>query len=215
MLERPYRACLEGKCSECDVFFQDCHSRTIWQQNHHSVAYSSICLPLSVAIECCLYRSHANWPLNLIIRCLAIQPVNGQFRKLKPCSDFLILKSDFPRLLVEVNSTTTKHRPVDLVRMLLQGAAIVRFANKFLDKYQTKKDFVLIAIFIRDAGTATCYTLFQMDKAQDSQAVRYAVYKQAYRLRCNRFITKQRSSDLTLQLAVSNSRVTYTISSTC
>jgi len=95
--------------------------------------------------------------------------------------------------------------------MLLQGAAIVRFANTFLDRFKVKKDFVLIAIFIRDADTATRYTLFQTDSFQDSRAVCYVICKQACWLSCRRFIIKQRSLGLTRQLAASNSRVTSTI----
>jgi len=94
--------------------------------------------------------------------------------------------------------------------MLLQGAAIVRFANAFLDEFKEKKDFVLIAIFIQDSGTAIRHTLFQTCHPQDSQAVCYAMYKQAYRLSCRRFITKQRSLGLTRQLAVLNSPVNCT-----
>jgi len=44
--------------------------------------------------------------------------------------------------------------------MLLTGAAIVRFANTFLDAFKAK-DFVLITIFIWDDGKATRYALFQ------------------------------------------------------
>jgi hypothetical protein len=94
--------------------------------------------------------------------------------------------------------------------MLLQGAAIVRFANAFLDEFKEKKDFVLIAIFIKDNGMAIRHTLFQTCDPQDSQAVRYAMYKQAYGLSCRRFITKPRSLSLTRRLAVLNSPVNCT-----
>jgi len=78
-----------------------------------------------------------------------------------PCSDFLILKSSLPRLLVEVNSTSTKPWPQDLLRMLVQGAAIVHFANIFLNTFKAKKSFVLVAIYVHDDGRATRYSLFQ------------------------------------------------------
>jgi hypothetical protein len=45
--------------------------------------------------------------------------------------------------------------------MLLQGAAIVRFANKFLDKFMEDESFVLFAIYVWDHGEATRYSLFQ------------------------------------------------------
>jgi len=47
----------------------------------------------------------------------------------------------------------------------LTGAAIVRFANTFLDAFKTK-DFVLIAIFIWDDSKATRYALFQQQNDQ-------------------------------------------------
>jgi len=49
---------------------------------------------------------------------------------------------------VEVNSGTKRDCPEDLVQMLLSGAAIVRFANKFLDRFKADKNFVLFAIYI-------------------------------------------------------------------
>jgi len=44
--------------------------------------------------------------------------------------------------------------------MLLQGAAVVRFANTFLNAFKTKH-FVLVAIYVRENGRATRYCLFQ------------------------------------------------------
>ena len=41
--------------------------------------------------------------------------------------------------------------------MLLQGAAVIRFANIFL----SAKEFVLVAFFIHADGKVTHYTLFQ------------------------------------------------------
>jgi hypothetical protein len=49
--------------------------------------------------------------------------------------------------------------------MLLEGAAIVRFANSFLDEFKAK-NFVLAAIFIWADGQATPYTLFQQPNDQ-------------------------------------------------
>jgi hypothetical protein len=108
-----------------------------------------------------LQRSHSV-AFNLTTKCVSVQPLNDQLRKYRPCSDFLILKSTLPRLLVEVNSTTeTTGWPKDLIRMLLQGAAIVRFANTFLDTFKGRKDFVLVAIYIWNNGKATCHILFR------------------------------------------------------
>jgi hypothetical protein len=74
---------------------------------------------------------------------------------------------------VEVNSKPKKEWPEDLIRMLLQGAAIVRFANKFLDKFTENENFVLIAIYIWDSGEATRYSLFQKS---NSSGVRWTLY---------------------------------------
>ncbi len=92
----------------------------------------------------------------------------------KPRSNLLITKSSLPRLLVEieVDSTATRENwPPELVRMLLQGAAIVRFANTFLTAFQ--KDFVLAAIFVWEDGRAPRYALFQ---EQNYRVVCYTLY---------------------------------------
>jgi len=85
--------------------------------------------------------------------------VNEQLRTYRPSSDFMVFKSNLPRLLVEVNSNPKTEWPEDLVRMLLTGAAVVRFANKFLERFAGK--FVLFAIYIWDNGDVTRYSLFQ------------------------------------------------------
>ena len=59
----------------------------------------------------------------------------------KPRSDFLVLKHHLPRMAVEVNSHPPGSEPSDLYRLMLQGACLVRFANKFLDPYKEKKIF--------------------------------------------------------------------------
>ncbi|KAI0252351.1 hypothetical protein BJV78DRAFT_1281706 [Lactifluus subvellereus] len=93
---------------------------------------------------------------------VAFQSIKDQHRLYNPRSDVLILQSALPRPLVEVDSSETKEWPPDLIRMLLhlQEAAIVRFANTFLDAFK-EKDFVLVAICIWDNGKAARYTPFQ------------------------------------------------------
>jgi hypothetical protein len=59
-----------------------------------------------------------------------------------------------------VNSKIKKERPEDLIQMLLTGASIVRFANRFLDTFMAK-DFVLFAIYIWEDGKVTRHSLFQ------------------------------------------------------
>jgi hypothetical protein len=58
--------------------------------------------------------------------------------------------------------------------MLLSGAAVVRFANKFLDRFAADRDFVLFAIYIWSDSKASCYSLFQM---RDSPQVCWTLYK--------------------------------------
>ena len=89
---------------------------------------------------------------------------NEQLLKYTPCSHLLVTKSTLPRLLVHVNSTEGGDpwfRP-ELTEMLLAGAAVVRFANGFLESFQAK-DFVLVAIMFWDYDRATRYTLFQQE----------------------------------------------------
>jgi hypothetical protein len=74
---------------------------------------------------------------------------------------------------VKVNSTPYKTWPSDLIRVLLMGATVVRFANNFLKVFQEKKNFVFCALFIYDDGNATRLTLFQK---QNNQAVCCAFY---------------------------------------
>ena len=84
-------------------------------------------------------------------------------------------KSSLPRLLVEVQVDLTAMRenwPQELVRMLFQGAAMVRFANTFLTAFQ-KKDFALAAIFVWEDGRASRYALFQ---EQNYRVVCYTLY---------------------------------------
>lgn len=65
----------------------------------------------------------------------------------------------FPRLIVEVNSIPQEDHPTDRTRMLLQGAFVVRFANKFITTF--KRKFVLITFYIAASGIAEQLTLFQ------------------------------------------------------
>jgi hypothetical protein len=110
-------------------------------------------------------------PFHFITQREDIQDPREQLRKYHPRPDFLISKFKLPRLLVEINSTNVKLWPTDLIRLLLQGAAIVRFANAFLEAFCEAKNFVLCAVFIWDDGEATRHILFQK---QDRHTVCYA-----------------------------------------
>ena len=73
--------------------------------------------------------------------------MDEQLRLYQPRSDFLISKSTLPRLPVEVKSNEPTEWPPDLIRMLLQGAAIVRFANTFFDAFRGRTSSSLLSIF--------------------------------------------------------------------
>ena len=137
-----------------DFVFQTGNTTTV-------LTYALTCLPPLITIYRRLYRSKQPWPFDLIMKCDTIEDEKEQFRKYRPRSDLLISKSNFPRLLVEVNSKPETNRPEDLVRMLLTGAAIVRFANAFLDRFKANKNFVLCAIYLWVNGQVTRFLLFQ------------------------------------------------------
>src|SRR5580658_9265374 len=83
---------------------------------------------------------------------------------------FLFSSSRREFFLVEINSTVTNVWPPDLILMLLSGASVVRFANEYLERFRTKKQFVLVAMFIQQNGEATLYLLYQLENDLD-QAV--------------------------------------------
>ncbi len=68
---------------------------------------------------------------------------------------------------MEVNSGTKNLWPENLVWMLLSGAAVVRFANKFLGKFKAAKNFVLFAIYIWEDGKVYRYSLFQQPNGRE------------------------------------------------
>ena len=109
-----------------------------------------------------LHRSSEQWPFPLIIK------VDDVLHSYRPKNDFLILKHNLPRLAVEVNSTQTPNEPqLNLIRLMLQGASIVRFANTNLDAYKENRDFVFVAIYIDNKGKAERYLLHQEGTTED------------------------------------------------
>ena len=106
-------------------------------------------------------RGFHTWPLAPFIACNPKLSRIDEYRKYCPRSDFLISTFSLPRLLIEVMSTDNNDSyPPDLVRMLLQGAFIVHFANT-LRAYKDKRSFVLVTVYMRGDGEATRYSLFQ------------------------------------------------------
>jgi len=129
-------------------------------------ALTSFPCPLQLIV----YRGNRSWPFKIIMKC-PTDPVEKQLRTYKPVSDFMIAKSNIPRLLVEVNSRPREEWPSNLVRMILMGAAVVRFANRFLTRFAGR--FVLFAMYIWDDGKVTRYSLFQK---QCNQSVCWTSY---------------------------------------
>ncbi|KAH9983543.1 kinase-like domain-containing protein [Russula compacta] len=73
------------------------------------------------------------------MKCEIVENVKEQLRTFRPCSDFMISKSNLPRLLIEVNSKEAEEWPEDLVRLLLMGATVVRFSNEFVDRLSCRR----------------------------------------------------------------------------
>ena len=56
------------------------------------------------------------------------------------------------QLLIEVEPIGTKDWPLNLIQMLLLGASVIRFLNEFLEQFRMNKQFVLIAMFIKQTS---------------------------------------------------------------
>ena len=140
-----------------DPFVLDAQTRGATTVRTYALTY----FLLLITIYRRLCRSNQSWTFDLIMRCEAIKETKNQLRKYRPRSDLLVSKSTLPRLLIEVNSKPQTERPEDLIRMLLAGASVVRFANGFLDRFRAEKNFVLFAIYIWKAGKVSRYSLFQ------------------------------------------------------
>ena len=108
-------------------------------------------------------RGTSHWPFPLIMKAEAM-PGGSEIRSYLPRSDFSLSYRGLPRVLVVVNSTAVSasgRTPPDLVRMLLCGASVVRFANGFMDPFKQHKDFVLAAIYIPQSAFVKWHTLYQ------------------------------------------------------
>jgi hypothetical protein len=146
-------------------------------------------LPL-VTIYHRLYKGDQSWPFNLITKCETVR-AEDRLRQYQPRSDLLVLKSNLPRLLVEVNSKPKTERPEDLVRMLLAGATVVRFANEFVDKFKAAKNFVLFTIYIWGYGEVTRFSLFQEPNNREVCCWTSYITK-AHRLSRRRFVAAKK-----------------------
>jgi hypothetical protein len=128
-----------------------------------------------------------SWPLFIVIK------KREEHRSYRPKSDFSAFGSSLPRLLIEVNSTLKNQVQHDRIRMLLQAASIVRFANQRLERYRTDKSFVLVAAYIGHDGEVQRYILFQ-DKQNGHDVC--CVFQRSYMpdliLIIRRFISQER-----------------------
>jgi hypothetical protein len=107
------------------------------------------------------------WTLPLIVKC------NDDYRRYIPKSDMSLWRSGLPRLLIEVNSgrpPAGEGRPLDHIRLLLQGIAVVRFANGFVDHYKGSKTFVLVAIYMTYTAKAHCHIMYQKSSECSGQS---------------------------------------------
>ena len=65
---------------------------------------------------------------------------------------------------------------MDLFRLMLQGASIVRFANTKLDAYKEQKNFVFVAIYIDFNGDVQRYLLYQNEKKDPHKVRTHVLY---------------------------------------
>ena len=86
------------------------------------------------------------------------------------------MKFTLPRLAVEVNSNPRNKDTVDFYRLMLQGASVVRFANKKLDAFKHQKNFVFVAVYISITGQVQRYLLYQNKKVDPKKVRIYVSY---------------------------------------
>lgn len=86
------------------------------------------------------------------------------------------MKFGLPRVAVEVNSNPPDKPAVDLHRLMLQGASVVRFANT-LDAYKNEKNFVFVAVFVDNTGLTDRYVLFQRVGSRKVRALSLYIFK--------------------------------------
>ena len=96
--------------------------------------------------------SQYSWPYRIFIK------VAENLYSYHPRSDFLFQYGGLTRLMVEVESQGS---PDDDIRLLIQAASVVRFANLHLDKYQTNRDFFLVSVYIHKSGQADRRIVYQ------------------------------------------------------
>jgi hypothetical protein len=105
------------------------------------------------------HSSTFQWPFPLVVRSIS----DSELFIYRPQSDYLVTRSELPRLIVKINSDTADvGMPLDCAQMLLQGAYVVRMANT-LAEFKEKKDFALVALYFSANGHVKRYLLYQKD----------------------------------------------------
>ncbi|KAJ2925963.1 hypothetical protein H1R20_g11130, partial [Candolleomyces eurysporus] len=112
--------------------------------------------------------SKYSWPITIFIE------VNQEIYSYHPKSDFLFEHGGSIWFMAEVQSLASG---ADRYRMLLQAACFVKFANNHFLRYKEKKDFFLVAAYIKETGIAERYIVFQ-DSQENPDQVKYSEPKE-------------------------------------
>ncbi|RXW11982.1 hypothetical protein EST38_g13872 [Candolleomyces aberdarensis] len=96
--------------------------------------------------------SQYSWPFNFFIQ------ADQNLYSYRPKSDFTFAQGRLFRFIAEVQSQPSKE---DKIRMLLQAACIVKFANKFLEKYKETRGFLLVTAYINKSGVVEQSIVYQ------------------------------------------------------
>ena len=104
---------------------------------------------------------------------------------------------------MEVSSQGRNGPTVNLIRLMLQGASIVRFANTKLDAYKEQKNIVFVAIYIDNSGKVDRYLLYQDEKIDPDNPeyvrIHFRYLSQNLMLNCRRSIGSFERSISTMQ----------------
>lgn len=126
----------------------------------------------------------------------------------RPRSDFLILNWNFPRLAVEINSTSPGRLEHDRYRLILQGGSVVRYANTHLNAFKEEKIFIFMIIYIGDIGEAERDLLYQ---TTSDDAVSTNFMYDIIKLNPRRYIGRRNLSHLEMNATASTVPVLYKI----
>ncbi|KAJ8520606.1 hypothetical protein ONZ45_g2586 [Pleurotus djamor] len=130
----------------------------------HSMLFDALAASISSSSVNALWNQP--WPFRLIVAQAPSStfPPSEELCSYEPRSGFLLQHSNLPHFIVEINSglaTQNPAEPPDFIRMLLQGASLVRLVNQHLEPFNQEKTFILVCVFVRNEGTTNWLTLFQ------------------------------------------------------